>query len=140
MEIVPIFIRRLGHRGSSSGRRRPGQAWLSAIRQALLGQRPHHCQPAATTLRRRRTELIEQRAQYPRRCRVLINCLGVVQDPRHSERRLSKSGPRLGGQAVGLSRDASLDGAGGAGLGLDSVTTAAGRVSSPPMRRWRYSR
>jgi hypothetical protein len=30
MEIVPIFIRRSGHRGSSSGRRRPGQARLSA--------------------------------------------------------------------------------------------------------------
>ena len=48
---------------------------------ALLGQRPHHCQPAATTLRRRRTQLIEQRAQYPRRCRVLINCLGGCPRP-----------------------------------------------------------
>jgi len=32
MEIVLMFKRRLEHRGSSSGRRRPGQAWLSAIR------------------------------------------------------------------------------------------------------------
>jgi hypothetical protein len=128
MEIVPIFIRRLGHRGSSSGRRRPGQAWLSAIRHRPSRSASAPLPPAATTLRRRRTELIEQRAQYPRRCRVLINCLGVVQDPRHSERRLSKSGPRLGSQAVGLSRDAQPH-------GLTQMPQCGTRRSQPDLRR-----
>jgi hypothetical protein len=132
------------HRGDSAhihydvwdiGEVHPGvvvQAWLSAIRRRLSRSSSGQPQGAATTARRHRTQLIEQLAQHLRRRRVLINCLGVVQEPRQSERRLSKSGPRLSGQAVGLSRDARLDGAGaeplsGTGCGNCATTRLARR-------------
>ena len=82
------------------------------VRRGLLARHlPHDPKAATTTTRRHRTQLVEQHAQHLRRRRVLIDRPRVVQDPRHSQRRLSKPGPRLRGQTVGLSQDSLLDGA-----------------------------
>jgi hypothetical protein len=56
-----------------------GQAWLSAIRHRPSRSASAPLPAGATTLRRRQTQLIEQRAQYLRRCRVLMGLRWVRQ-------------------------------------------------------------
>jgi hypothetical protein len=71
----------------------------SAIRRLFVRHRPYQRKPAATILRRRRTQFVQQRGQHLRRRSLLVagsNCPRVIEDAGQYTRDLSNAGASPG--------------------------------------------